>query len=157
MATSADILLALENAVKTIIPANGYQTTLNPANVFSRLSPLNSLQRKSASSYPRVFIISDGAVYGDLPSHRVMKEEQFTVLGVFAQDKTIALPAVDVPLETQVARFVDDFELWLDRNRQCGGSDLVQIISCVTDSETPDTEAIALFEIKVTYKRNLRP
>lgn len=151
MATSDSILTAITAAVKTIRISGGYKTDLDPANVFSRLTPLDSLQRNQASSYPRVFVISEGASYSDLPGRRVVKEEQFTVIAVFAQNKE---NPVDVPLTTQAANFVDDFERWMDLNRQTGGSDLLRLLTCSTDAETPGTEAIAMFEIAVTYKRS---
>lgn len=152
MATSSSILLAVANAVKSITTANGYTTNLNPANVTTRLTALDNLQAMPATSYPRVFVISDGAEYQDQPSNRIVKEERFTILAVFAPNRN---DGADVALETQVSNFVDDFEVMIGRNKQLGGSDLVQIQTLATDIQTVESEAVAMFEITVIYRRSL--
>lgn len=150
-ATAEQILAALVTAVKSLTVANGYVTNLNPDNVFSRLTPLSNMQQ-NAAAYPRVFVISDGADYQDLPSHRIQKEERFTVLAVFAPDRS---DIEDIDLETQVAKYVNDFELMIGRNKQMGGSDLVVIQTLATDVQTQETEAVAMFELTINYRRHL--
>lgn len=138
--------------MKTITTANGYLTNLDPANVFTRLTSLDNLQAQQATSYPRVFIISDGADYGDQPANRIVKEERFTVLAVFAPNRN---DVNDVAMETQVSRFVDDFEVMIGRNKQMGGSDLVLLQTVATDVQTVESESVAMFEITITYRRAL--
>jgi hypothetical protein len=151
-ATSAQILAALVAAVKTITPAQGYNTTLAPANVISRLDALSQGQQVSAAQYPRVFVISEGSEYQDLPSHRQVKAEQFSIFALFMNS---VKNTTAVPLEDQVATFIQDFERMIDRNKQMGGSQFVEIRTCVTDVGSTDPEAICLFEIVVQYENNL--
>lgn len=150
MPTSNALLNSVVSAVKTIKLSRGYLTEMPDANIYSRLTPYQSLQQPSAASYPKLHIISEGAEYEDLPSRRITKLEKFVFLAVFAQDTT---DPMDVALDIQVANFVDDFERWVDINKQCGGSDIVKLLTCSTDSETPNTEAIAMFEVSIQYKR----
>ena len=152
MPTSSSILTALQNAVKGITTANGYVTNLDSDNVFTRLTSLQNLQSVGAIKYPRVFIISDGADYQDLPSNRIVKSESFTVLALFAPDRN---NVNDVTMETQVSNFVDDFEMMIGRNKQLGGSDLVQIQALATDVHIVETESVAMFELSITYRRSL--
>lgn len=150
MPTTSGILSALETGIKQITVVNGYKTDLLSENVFSSLSPLNSLQKLGENAYPRVFIISEGADYQQMPARRIIKDEVFTVLAVFAPNRN---DPADVPLETQTLNFIDDFEKWADTHAQIGGCDLLKINSCANDAESAKSEAVVMFEINVTYKR----
>jgi hypothetical protein len=152
MPTSNSILTALSTAIKGITVANGYVTNLASTNVFTRLESLQNLQAIPAAQYPRVFIISDGASYSDLPANRISKEETFTILAVFAPDRN---NVNDVAVATQVSNFVDDFELMIGRNRQLGGADTVKILALATDVHIVETESVAMFELSITYRRSL--
>lgn len=150
MPTAPTILAGLVAAVKTITVANGYATDLDPNNVFTVLDSLNQQVQPEAAAYPRMFVLSDGADYSGMPSHTILKNEKFTVIGVFAKNETIS---GDVPLATQVSNFINDFEVMIDRNQQLGGSDLVTIEKCATDIGTSDPEAVCVFEINIQYRR----
>lgn len=151
MPKASDILSALVAACKTIHPDNQYLTTIDPANVYSRLDAISQMQQVSSQSYPRLFIISEGAQYDDLPSHRLVKAEQFSVFALFANDSAdLQAPT----LEAQVADFIEDFERMVDRHKQIGGSDFMRITTCVTDVGSAEPEAVCLFEVVVQYKQN---
>lgn len=150
MPTSSSILTALANAVKTITPAQGYQTTVNSANVFTSVDSLNQQVQLTGDKYPRFFVLTDGAVYEGLPTHAFIKHEKFTVIAVFAKDNS----APDAPsLSAQVAAFVDDFERMIDRNSQLGGADLASIDKYATDISVNDPEAVAVFELTIDFRR----
>ena len=152
MATHAQILTALVNAIKSIVPANGYITTVNPANVFTETNLIDQMVQTTPGAYPRIFAFSDGAMYDDLPSGRIHKKEKFTVLAIFAKDVT---NLSDPSLVLQVTNFMEDFESMIHRQKQMGGSDYVKLDTCATDVGTQSPEAVCIFEIEILYKRQL--
>lgn len=150
MATSSTILAALAAAIRTITRLGGYNTEIRSENVFTLLDGINQAVQQTSQGYPRIFCVSDGASYGAMPSHTIVKQESFTVIAVFAKDTS---NPSDIELTTQVSNFIDDFEAMIDRNLQLGGSDEVLLQKCATDVGKDSPEGVCVFELVIEYRR----
>ncbi len=153
MPTSASIRTALVNTIKTIQIANGYLQDIPVANVFEKATPYQHMQQVDpAVAYPRVFVFSEGADYADLPARRILKKEMFSVVALFA--KPDSTKDVAPTVQTMVENYISDFEVMIDRHKQFGGCDVVELHSVADDLGASATEAAVIFELHVTFKRS---
>jgi len=142
-------------AVQSVTVAAGYNTDINPDNVFDTVDALQGQQQTdAANAYPKVYVFSEGAKYSDLPSYRIHKVETFSVVAVFSA--ATVLPGQVMDLSNQVSGWIDDLEIMIVSQKQAGGADAWRIAMVADDLGANQTEAVVVAEIHCEYKRNLR-
>ena len=147
MSTVNQIRVALEDAIKTITIANGYSIDIPAAKIYNCWDS-NIVARTKDTDYPKVFVLTEGAMHSDRASGRVEKNLQFSVIFVLKFLNQLG----EQPVRARIETVIDDFELCVHRNKTLGNLvESMEITDYTTDSGMSYPEAIAVFMVDCDF------